>query len=210
MATPLLPARGSESTPTTGRLFLVRHGESGWNAERRVQGQAVGAPGLTARGRGQALALARELTGTLSTDAAVVTSDLARAVETGAILATELQLDRHTDASLREQSFGELEGRRHFDLVHGKPVEDIVAGLWADPDRHPAGGESVLAMWRRFQRGLDRIGAAFAGDVVVVCHGGPMRVAATLQNGRALGSGPRPTVANGAVVEYSMLSGLRA
>lgn len=214
MATPLLPAPDHDSAcgprPATGRLLLIRHGESGWNSERRIQGQAPEAPGLTPRGRAQALAVARTLAGELSADAAVVTSDLLRASETGGIIAAELQLDAHADAALREQSFGELEGRRGFDLIHGKPVEDIVAGLWADPDRHPAGGESVLVMWRRFHRGLDRIRAAFAGDVVVVCHGGPMRVAATLQKGLVLGSGPRPVLLNGAVVEYTPPTGPRA
>ncbi|HEX4224067.1 MAG TPA: histidine phosphatase family protein, partial [Pseudonocardiaceae bacterium] len=97
-------------------LFLVRHGQSTWNAEGRCQGQSSDAGGLSAQGRAQALATAEELAKKLATERepraeAILASDLLRARQTAQIIAEVLDLPVQLDAGLREQSLGQLEGQ---------------------------------------------------------------------------------------------------
>jgi broad specificity phosphatase PhoE len=159
-------------------LHLVRHGESGWNAARRVQGQSAEAPSLTAQGRAQARA-AVELLSELAPHARlVVSSDIDRARETALIVAAGLGLPLRWDPGLREQDLGELEGMTFDDELDGVRVADIVDGLWTDPDRRPRGGESIRDLHRRVHATLARIAAGIsAPEVVAVTHGGPIRVA---------------------------------
>src|ERR1041384_7698678 len=85
------------------RLFLVRHGETEWNAIGRLQGH-TDIP-LNARGREQAIAIARDLAN--EGIGAVITSDLARARETGAIVCEQLGLaPPRVLPLLRERAFG--------------------------------------------------------------------------------------------------------
>jgi probable phosphoglycerate mutase len=156
----------------------VRHGESGWNAARRVQGQSPEAPSLTAHGRAQASA-AVELLAELAPHARlVVASDIARARETALIVAAGLGLPVRWDPGLREQDLGALEGRPLDDELDGVRVADVVEGLWTHPDRRPRGGESIRDLHHRVHATLARIAAqAAATDLLVVTHGGPIRVA---------------------------------
>lgn len=108
------------------QLLLVRHGESRWNAEGRIQGQACA--GLSARGQAQARALADGVGPGLARRLAddpdgvrLVTSDLQRAVETAAPLARALGVDPFHDRRLRERSFGSWEGRSHAELAADEP-----------------------------------------------------------------------------------------
>jgi len=71
-----------------GALFLVRHGESGWNRERLIQGQSRMAPGLTTAGREDASGAADDLAG--SGADLILASDLRRAVETALPIAARL------------------------------------------------------------------------------------------------------------------------
>lgn len=159
-------------------LHLVRHGESGWNAARRVQGQSPDAPSLTARGRAQASAAVELLAELAPRARLVVASDIARARETALIVAAGLGLPVRWDPGLREQDLGTLEGRPLDDELDGIRVADIVEGLWTDPDRRPRGGESIRDLHRRVHATLVRIaGETAAADLVVVTHGGPIRVA---------------------------------
>src|ERR1700733_14801468 len=88
-------------------LWLVRHGESTWNASGLVQGQADG-PVLTAAGRAQAVTVADAVRSLPIRT--LVTSDLARAQETAAILGEKLSLTWVQDAAVRERNFGTVEG----------------------------------------------------------------------------------------------------
>ena len=89
-------------------LLLVRHGETDWNAEGRLQGH-TDRP-LNDFGRRQARALADRLAGDDIT--AVYTSDLSRAKETAEILAERLGLPVVVDPDLRE--------RKAWEKIHGK------------------------------------------------------------------------------------------
>jgi Histidine phosphatase superfamily (branch 1) len=112
-----LPPRPSTSrlkTAVTGPvLWLVRHGESTWNALGLAQGQSD-QPRLTRRGALQARYAANQLRSLPI--GAVYTSDLRRAVATAAPLAAALRLDVTRDPRLRERSLGLLEGTPSVDV----------------------------------------------------------------------------------------------
>ena len=154
------------------RMWLVRHGQSTWNAAGRVQGQS--GEGLSMLGRRQAAAAAEWLAETIGT-ATVVSSDLARAHETAVPIAAALGADLAVDSALRERAFGAWEGRTVGDL------DAEADGLWqqwaAGVDVvAQAGGESNEAMVARvapaLQRHAEVARAAGADDIVVVSHGG--------------------------------------
>ncbi len=158
------------------RLILVRHGESVWNVERRVQGHTC--RGLTEHGREQAERTAQALAPHVR-DAVIVTSDLGRCRETAAPLIAALGATPRVDASLRERNFGTWEGLTREDLQREDPQrlarwragEDVIAEV---------GGESDVVLRERagamFQRLLgladDPEDASDADTVVAVTHGG--------------------------------------
>lgn len=152
---------------TATRVVLVRHGESLWNVEHRLQGHS--GPGLSDRGHGQARALGAWLAVTLGS-AAVVSSDLPRAHETAEHVATALGTEVVADADLRERSWGDWEGRT---------VEDLVAERSSTWRRREAGedvaeevgGESGPVLADRVSLALRRH-AAGRDAVVLVSHGG--------------------------------------
>jgi 2,3-bisphosphoglycerate-dependent phosphoglycerate mutase len=165
-------------------LYLVRHGESTWNAEGRCQGQSPTAGGLSPTGRTQAKATAQELVKKLASDRqtraeSIVASDLLRARQTAEIIAAELGLPVRIDTELREQSLGDLQGHLYRDEWAGKgTVQDAIDELWRNPFHRPPGGESIAEMYERVQRALLRLATEHAGQLlVVVTHGGVVRTA---------------------------------
>jgi broad specificity phosphatase PhoE len=157
---------------TRPTIWLVRHGESTWNASGLVQGQAEG-PVLTARGRTQAEAVAERLQSLRIRT--LVTSDLARAQETASIIGEKLRLASHSDAALRERHFGAAEGAP-IDAL-GTDWSGVKDGRVVDAEARPPGGESIADLSQRvcdFYRRLER--RALVGDVLAVTHGGVIRV----------------------------------
>jgi 2,3-bisphosphoglycerate-dependent phosphoglycerate mutase len=137
-------------------LLLVRHGETDWNAEGRLQGH-TDRP-LNDYGRRQARELAERLAGEERVDA-VYTSDLGRARETAEIVGARLGLPVGIDPDLREKDWGTWEGLTGDERV----LVELV-------------GESTEAHRERVMRALDRIAASHpSGRVVVVTHGGSLR-----------------------------------
>ena len=105
----------------------------------------------------------------------VVASDLARTAETAAIIAGRLGLPLEFDRGLREQDLGTLEGTGS---VRPDGQTDVIDQFWDEPYRVPPGGESVAGMYDRVHRTLRRLAAARPGaELIVVTHGGPVRVA---------------------------------
>jgi broad specificity phosphatase PhoE len=144
-------------------ILLVRHGETDWNLERRVQGHTDRL--LNETGRAQALALAESLV-TEKLDG-VYSSDLARARDTAALIAVRHGLDVIETTELREKDFGSWEGLTETDILARFP--DANRGEWGD-------GESSAEVAGRVVAALTQIAAAhLGGRVVVVSHGGPMR-----------------------------------
>lgn len=146
------------------RLMIVRHGESEWNASRRLQGQAD--IELSDKGREQALAL-RATVEALNPDTSI-TSDLKRAIETARLLGIEAPL---TNPALREIDVGEWTGRAIAD-IRADDAEGYQG--WRSGTVTPKGGEK----WSEF---VSRTSACVmtslqASDrLLVVCHGGVIR-----------------------------------
>jgi 2,3-bisphosphoglycerate-dependent phosphoglycerate mutase len=148
-------------------LLLVRHGETDWNADGRLQGH-TDRP-LSDYGRQQAQQLAEELEG--AEIAAIYSSDLARARETAEIVGERLALPVGLDPDLREKDWGTWEG---LTSVERDRVEFV--------------GESTAAHQERMLRALERIAERHPGNgrVLVVTHGGSMRRVQTAAMGMAL------------------------
>src|SRR3954454_13250587 len=141
------------------RLLLVRHGQSTYNAESRLQGQAD--PPLSDAGRAEA----EHLRIHLPRFARAITSDLVRASETAALLGYP---DAVRDPRWREIDLGEWAGRPIAEF----PDEREAA--WRGGPLTPPGGES----WERFKTrvagAVDELVAA-GGTWLVVCHGSAVR-----------------------------------
>jgi len=168
-------AKNSEGQ-NTRRLWLVRHGLTEWNAQQRFCGHSD-IP-LSAQGRVQARWLARQLQEeAIST---LYTSDLVRARETAEIIASQSApgLQVKVSAGWREIDFGAWEG-----LTYAEIAEQFKGqlGFFADPEQcSPPGGEPLAQMLQRLGAELAAIACSgnspMDGDVVIVSHGGPLRI----------------------------------
>jgi broad specificity phosphatase PhoE len=157
---------------SASRILLIRHGESTWNAAGRWQGW--GNPPLSAHGRAQARALAERLTG--SGVVRLLSSDLARAAETAAILGGALGLETEPDPRLRERDLGRWSGLTEAEIVAAFP-DELARFRARDPAVRPGGGESRAAFLARVLPGLEALAeAAAAGPLAVVTHLGVMRL----------------------------------
>jgi len=170
------------------RLILVRHGETAWNADGRHQGQ-TDVP-LSAVGRRQAAALARRLAS--EEIDAIYASDLRRARETAAAVGASHRLPVRDEPRLREMCFGAWEGLTYDQIQERYPRARTA---WeADPlGTSPPGGETLAELAGRVESALADIVRAHKdedgdGTVLVVAHGGPLRVLL----GLALGLSPQP------------------
>lgn len=181
-------------------IHLVRHGRSTWNDEGRLQGQTVHPP-LTTLGEQQATAAAHHLIGAIgSAPVTVISSDLVRASQTAAVIASALGAAVRLDPALREQALGVMEGVLSRDLTpqetpKGAHVSEIRWG----------GGESIEDVHRRvgafFDRELRQVRADSLHHLVLISHGDTIRVMDAWLRGR----GHREvdwdlTVANGEVL----------
>src|ERR1700761_5828909 len=155
------------------RLIAVRHGETAWNVEARLQGQ-LDIP-LNERGLEQA----RRTAHWLAEDCpdVVVSSDLARAQATAQAIASFNRIPLELDAGLRERSFGGFQGMTHTEVAERWPE---LSAQWKsrDPEFAPGmdgDGESLKAFYARCLAATLRIAERHAGrTVVLVAHGGVM------------------------------------
>lgn len=150
------------------RLYLIRHGQTTWNAERRWQGAMD--PPLSDAGRLQAAHVATALRPVPLQ--AVYCSPLQRARDTAAAVAASHQLSAESVDDLREIAFGEWES-----LVHDEVEERFGALLsewWKRPDQvQIPGGEALETGRRRAVGAVQRIAARHPdAGVAVVAHGG--------------------------------------
>lgn len=150
------------------RLVAIRHGETAWNADKRLQGWQDIA--LNPRGQRQAAALAPALAD--EGLVAVVASDLQRAWQTGTALAAALGLPLLAEPGLRERRFGVLEGLTP-DQIEARRPDDARRWRTREPAWTPEGGESLLSFQARSLAAVERLAARYAGQAVaVVSHGG--------------------------------------
>jgi broad specificity phosphatase PhoE len=187
----ILPGQASATQDTA-----APHGESTWNVAGLAQGQHDQAE-LTERGLRQASDAAWRFRHRAIR--AIYASDLRRARQTAAAFAAVVGVPVFTDTRLRERSLGVLEGVPSAAL--GPAVTGLDGGRVIDPDARPAGGESVREMYQRAAAFCDELRAAAAdgsggsaagpfpglpdaaGDVLVIAHGGTVRVLAAYLHG---------------------------
>jgi len=164
------------------RLCLIRHGETDWNGEKRLQGQID--IDLNATGEAQARALRPRLP--VHSFAAVYSSDLLRAWRTAQIATAGLGLAASPEPALRERHFGVLQGvtSREAGLRYPHAHHHHQART---PDYDYETGESLLAFAVRVTATLDVLAARHAGrKVLVFTHGGVLDVAYRAATGRRL------------------------
>jgi broad specificity phosphatase PhoE len=155
------------------RLLLVRHGQSTWNADRRIQGQLD--PPLSERGIEQASALAERLAGQRL--AGFYSSDLARTCQTAEAIAWTVGVEPVPEPGLREVMLGDWEGKTREELMAEFPQ------LWARWEEEPSwdlvpNGEGAQPFADRVTATLDRLRLRHPhGDVLCVTHGGVIQVA---------------------------------
>lgn len=179
------------------QLLIVRHGETEWNKERRLQGQMHPGPSLNQQGRRQSAALATGLA-TSKPIHHIYTSDLLRALETAEILGEELaklyQVPPITRLPLlRERALGVLQGLTYSDAAEQEPEAFLALRSRDSASAIPGGGESWNELCDRAAAALSSIAGAHPGQrVVVVTHGGFINAA----HHQATGHGPTGRVAN--------------
>lgn len=162
----------------TRRLVLLRHGQTGYNANSRMQGQLD--TDLSDLGRDQASAAAEVLA--KRHPLVIVSSDLRRALDTATALAERCGVEVDVDTRLRETHLGDWQGMTHLEVDAAAPGARLA---WRDDARWaPHGGESRVDVAARSMPLVDELiirldewGTDDAGDasdrpVVLVAHGG--------------------------------------
>lgn len=154
------------------RIIAIRHGETTWNVDTRIQGH-LDIP-LNATGRQQAARMARALKD--DPIRAVYASDLTRAWETAEYLGRAHGLAVQPETGLRERHFGDFEGKTFAEIEALLPEQ---SQRWRkrDPEFAPSGGESLQTLSRRVVEAAERLAAKHPGELIaLVGHGGVMDV----------------------------------
>lgn len=176
-------------------LLLIRHGETAWNAETRIQGQ-LDIP-LSSTGFWQAGRLAERLAD--EPIDAIVASDFARAWMTAQPIAQARRVEALPEPRLRERHFGVFQGLTLDEIARTYPAE-FAAWRDRDPDWAMPEGESATAFKARVLAALDDIVHRFAGrTVAVVAHGGVLDVAYRHARGLAWDAPREHNMVNAAV-----------
>lgn len=177
------------------RILAIRHGETAWNAEARIQGHRDIA--LNPTGLWQAQQLAQALA--IEPVRAIYASDLQRAYRTAQAVADATGAPLVPEPSLRERGFGAFEGRTFAEVEAAWPEQ---ARRWRERDPHyaPAGGESLHTLRTRVTEAVHRLAARHAGELIVlVAHGGTLDVLYRAATGQDLQAPRTWQLANAAI-----------
>jgi len=154
------------------RILAVRHGETAWNADTRIQGH-IDIP-LNVKGQWQAAQLAKALAAQDKLHA-VYSSDLKRAHQTATAVAALQGLEVVCHPGLRERGFGAFEGKTFAEIEIALPEDSL---LWRKRDPHwtpPHGGESLFVMEQRVRQTLNELASQHTGQhIALFAHGGVM------------------------------------
>ena len=177
------------------RILLIRHGETDWNTETRIQGH-TDIP-LNRRGRWQA----QRLGAALADEGlhAVYASDLSRAHATAQAVAQAAGLPVQVSTSLRERAFGTFEGRTFAEIESQWPEH---AQRWRqrDPAFGPPGGESLQAFYERCVQAVHSLASRHEGQTVaMVAHGGVLDCLYRAATGQSLNAPRTWAMANAGV-----------
>ncbi|MEL4504657.1 histidine phosphatase family protein [Luteococcus sp. H138] len=182
--------------PVATRLILVRHGQSTWNLEGRLQGQRLDVP-LTDQGLAEARAAATRVSTLVTSATPVISSDQLRAQQTAEAISRALCVTPRNTELLREQGLGSLEGRLTAELSP-EPVPpglDISEVAWG-------GGESIQQVHARCRRLLGWLAEEYpaAPALVLVSHGDTLRVLLSVLEGRGHREVDWCAIGNGEVI----------
>ena len=148
-------------------ITIVRHGETIWNVEQRIQGHSnsqLSENGVVQAGLVAGALAKREFD-------VLISSDLQRAVETASIINKQLALSYECTAKLRERSFGRVEGM-NFDEMKKHFPDEFRRYKARDPKFAFPGGESLEQLYQRVTSEIERITRKYAGQkVLIVAHG---------------------------------------
>ena len=188
-------------------IILIRHGETAWNAERRLQGHIDIA--LNPEGLRQAAALAAALAGE-DVDA-VVASDLQRAQQTACAVASARGMQVQTDPALRERCYGGFEGLLYAEIAQRFPFE---FARWQARDIDalmPPGARSAETFRQFYTRSVDAIlgwAAAYPGrSIALVAHGGVLECAYRAATGLPLDTPRTFAVLNASINRFTVGNG---
>jgi probable phosphoglycerate mutase len=167
------------------RILAIRHGETAWNVDTRIQGQLD--IGLNDTGRWQAQRTAQALAH--EDIAAVYSSDLSRAFETAQTIANALSarsaLQVIPHLGLRERHFGHFQGKTWAEIETHWP-DDALRWRQRDPEWSPVEGESLLQLRERIAQCVHALAQQHTGEqIVLVAHGGVMDVLYRLATGQS-------------------------
>lgn len=164
------------------RLCIVRHGETDWNAARRLQGQAD--IGLNATGRAQAYAMQAGLRTVRF--AAAYSSDLARAWHTAEIATAGMELAVSPAPTFRERDYGLYQGLTAADAARDHPAMHALHQM-RDIHYDYETGESLAAFAARVMAGMQALVERHAGgQVLVFTHGGVLDIIYRMAANRGL------------------------
>jgi probable phosphoglycerate mutase len=188
-------------------IVLIRHGETAWNAERRLQGHIDIA--LNAEGQRQAAALGAALAGE-HVDA-IVASDLRRALQTAQAVAAGRNLPVRQDPALRERCYGGFEGLLYADIERRFPA-DFARWQARDSDAlMPAGVRTAESFRQFYTRSVNAIlgwAAAHPGQsIALVAHGGVLECAYRAAAGIPLETPRSFAVLNASINRFSVDNG---
>lgn len=153
------------------RFGLVRHAETRWNRENRIQGQSDSA--LTDKGRNDADKWGRRLS--RFSWGHLLMSDSGRAAETAAIINNHLQVPVESDPRLREQDWGRWTGRiiAQIETERADQLQQAHMRGWKFC---PPGGEDRLRVWHRSHSALTEAANRWRGDtILIVTHEGVIK-----------------------------------
>lgn len=178
------------------RIIAVRHGETAWNVDTRIQGQLD--IGLNENGIWQAQRAALALAG--DAVSAIYSSDLQRARHTADAIARGVGLPVVPEPGLRERCFGAFEGRTFKEIEQDWPEHALHWRRRVPEWTPPEGGESLLALRERVQSTIDRLAARHSGELIVlVAHGGVLDALYRLATGQPVDSPRTWQLLNGAI-----------
>jgi len=178
----------------TTRFCLVRHGETDWNAERRLQGHTD--IDLNPRGIAQAAQMAKAIKAIDLQFDVLYTSDLQRAAKTANAIETLFNTKAIVDHDLRERHLGVLQG------VSTAEAPQFDAELWKshlsrDINEELRGGESIAQFAQRIHQALEKIRQQHLGKtVLLVSHGGALDMMYRLASKQALDAEKAVSVPN--------------
>ena len=178
------------------RIIAIRHGETSWNADSRIQGQRD--IGLNETGRWQARRVGAALAGEPIT--AVYSSDLGRAHETAESIAITTGVPVIRTCGLRERRFGLFEGMT-FQEIHDNWPDEAQQWRRRIPEwQPPEGGESLVELRARVHATMVELAARHPGEqIVVVAHGGVLDALYRIATGQEVNSPRTWELPNGAI-----------